>query len=133
MLSKEEIENKISLKDRTKYAIEKSKEIRENHKNDKGDCSLEVSLAYDMQYVKKYIEELEKENTDLQKSVEQIYNDYQDAGKKMFEYSDKLEQIGKAVKVNIKAIRKEDTFNGKTIKAFLKSILKTIKGDTKKC
>lgn len=79
------------------------------------------------------IEELETQNTDLQKSVEQIYSDYQDAGKKMFDYADKVEEIEKALKVNLKAIRKEDTFSGKTVKAFLKSILKTIKGGAKKC
>lgn len=40
-----------------------------------------------------YIKELEKENIDLQKSVEQIFDDYQDIGKKAFEYSDKIEQL----------------------------------------
>lgn len=80
-----------------------------------------------------YINQLETNNTDLQKSVKQIYEDYQDIGKKMFEYSDKLEKIEKSTKVNLKAIREEDTFSGKSIKAFLKSILKTIKGGVEKC
>lgn len=65
MLSKGEIENKINLKDKTKYTIEKSKKIIENHKEDNCDCSIETSLAYDMQYVEKYIDQLEKENYNL--------------------------------------------------------------------
>lgn len=69
MLSKEEIKNKINLKDRTKYAIEKSKKIIKEHKEEKGDCSIEVSLAYDMQYVEKYIDQLE---SDKQKLIEKL-------------------------------------------------------------
>lgn len=69
MLSKERIENKIKLKDRTKYAIEKSKNIIKEHKEEKGDCSIEVSLAYDMQYVEKYIDQLE---SDKQKLIEKL-------------------------------------------------------------
>lgn len=69
MLSKEEIKNKINLKDRTKYAIEKSKNIIKEHKEEKGDCSIEVSLAYDMQYVEEYIEQLE---SDKQKLIEKL-------------------------------------------------------------
>ena len=32
-------------------------------------------------------------NKDLQKSVEQIYDDYQDIGKIAFDYSDKIDQL----------------------------------------
>ncbi len=35
---------------------------------------------------------MKNKNKDLQKSVEQIYDDYQDIGKMAFNYSDKLEQ-----------------------------------------
>ena len=72
MLSKEEIKNKINLKDRTKYAIEKSKNIIKEHKEEKGDCSIEVSLAYDMQYVEEYIDHLE---SDKQKLIEKLVKD----------------------------------------------------------
>lgn len=72
MLSKEEIKNKINLKDRTKYAIEKSKNIIKEHKEEKGDCSIEVSLAYDMQYVEEYIDQLE---SDKQKLIEKLEKD----------------------------------------------------------
>ena len=65
MLNKEEIKNKINLKDRTKYAIEKSKNIIKEHKEEKGDCSIEVSLAYDMQYVEEYIDQLESDKQKL--------------------------------------------------------------------
>lgn len=75
MLSKEEIENKINLKDKTKYAIEKSKEIIKNHKEDNCDCSIETSLAYDMQYVEKYIEQLETNNKKLIEKLEEVIND----------------------------------------------------------
>lgn len=72
MLNKEEIKNKINLKDRTKYAIEKSKNIIKEHKEEKGDCSIEVSLAYDMQYVEEYIAQLE---SDKQKLIEKLVED----------------------------------------------------------
>jgi hypothetical protein len=72
MLNKEEIKNKINLKDRTKYAIEKSKNIIKEHKEEKGDCSIEVSLAYDMQYVEEYIDNLE---SDKQKLIEKLEED----------------------------------------------------------
>ena len=72
MLSKEEIKNKINLKDRTKYAIEKSKNIIKEQKEEKGDCSIEVSLAYDMQYVEEYIDQLE---SDKQKLIEKLEED----------------------------------------------------------
>lgn len=72
MLNKEEIKNKINLKDRTKYAIEKSKNIIKEHKEEKGDCSIEVSLAYDMQYVEEYIDQLE---SDKQKLIEKLEED----------------------------------------------------------
>ena len=72
MLNKEEIKNKINLKDRTKYAIEKSKNIIKEQKEEKGDCSIEVSLAYDMQYVEEYIDQLE---SDKQKLIEKLEED----------------------------------------------------------
>ena len=72
MLNKEEIKNKINLKDRTKYAIEKSKNIIKEHKEEKRDCSIEVSLAYDMQYVEEYIDQLE---SDKQKLIEKLEED----------------------------------------------------------
>lgn len=113
MLSKEEIEEaKECLKETIQNTYAEGKAIKLNN-------------------LSEYIDQLETDNTDLQKSVKQIYEDYQDIGKKMFEYSDKLEKIEKSAKVNLKAIREEDTFSGKSIKAFLKSILKTIKGGTK--
>lgn len=37
--------------------------------------------------------ELEKENANLQKSVDQIYEDYQDAGLRMFQYSETLDKV----------------------------------------
>ena len=40
---------------------------------------------------------MKKKNKDLQKSVEQIYDDYQDIGKIAFDYSDKLEQKDKTI------------------------------------
>lgn len=40
---------------------------------------------------------MKKKNKDLQKSVEQIYDDYQDIGKMAFDYSDKLEQKDKII------------------------------------
>lgn len=72
MLNKEEIKNKINLKDRTKYAIEKSKNIIKEHKEEKGDCSIEVSLAYDMQYVEEYIDQLESDKQKLIEKLEEV-------------------------------------------------------------
>jgi len=45
MLSEEEIENKISLKDRTKYAIKKAYKIIKEDRNSGGECSLSVSFT----------------------------------------------------------------------------------------
>lgn len=78
MLSKEEIGNKINLKNKTKYTIEKSKEIMENHKEDNCDCSIETSLAYDMQYVEKYINQLEKENKEFRDVVNIVNKEKED-------------------------------------------------------
>ena len=40
---------------------------------------------------------MKNKNKDLQKSMEQIYDDYQDFGKMAFDYSDKLEQKDKII------------------------------------
>lgn len=40
---------------------------------------------------------MKNKNKDLQKSVEKIYDDYQDIGKMAFDYSDKLEQKDKQI------------------------------------
>lgn len=40
---------------------------------------------------------MRKKNKELQKSVEQIYDDYQDIGKIAFDYSDKIEQLEKTI------------------------------------
>lgn len=40
---------------------------------------------------------MKNKNKDLQKSVEQIYDDYQDIGKMAFDYSDKIEQKDKVI------------------------------------
>lgn len=96
MLSKEEIKNKINLKDRTKYAIEKSKNIIKEHKEEKGDCSIEVSLAYDMQYVEEYIDQLE---SDKQKLIEKLEEDRKEyinfLDDDTYEYAEKEQFIGK--------------------------------------
>ena len=65
MISEKENINKIDLKLKTKETIEKAKKIIDIHKTDTGDCDIEVSLAYDMQYVKKYIDQLELEKDTL--------------------------------------------------------------------
>lgn len=43
-------------------------------------------------------------NKELQKSVEQIYDDYQDIGKMAFDYSDKLEQQEKIIDLMLNEI-----------------------------
>lgn len=53
----------------------------------------------------------EAENADLQKSVEEIYEDYQDVGKKMFEYAEKVEQLETNNKNLIEKL--EDLINNK--------------------
>ena len=40
---------------------------------------------------------MKDKNKDLQKSVEQIYDDYQDIGKMAFNYSDKIEEQDKII------------------------------------
>lgn len=89
MLNKEEIKNKINLKDRTKYAIEKSKNIIKEQKEEKGDCSIEVSLAYDMQYVEEYIDQLE---SDKQKLIEKLEEDKETLINKIIELDKKIKE-----------------------------------------
>lgn len=94
MLSKEEIKNKINLKDRTKYAIEKSKNIIKEHKEEKGDCSIEVSLAYDMQYVEEYIDQLESDKQKLIEKLEKIKYDLEfDRRKNNYSYLYDIKEI----------------------------------------
>lgn len=52
-----------------------------------------VVTAEEMDIVLKLVERLQKENVDLQKSVDQIYEDYQDAGLRMFQYSETLDKV----------------------------------------
>lgn len=52
-----------------------------------------VVTAEEMNIVLKLVEKLQKENEDLQKSVDQIYEDYQDAGLRMFQYSETLDKV----------------------------------------
>ena len=47
---------------------------------------------------------MKNKNKDLQKSVQQIYDDYQDIGKMAFNYSDKLEQQEKIIDLMIDCI-----------------------------
>ena len=54
----EENINKVDLKLKTQEVIDKARKIIDKHKGEKEDCSIEVSLAYDMQYVERYIQEL---------------------------------------------------------------------------
>ena len=59
---------------------------------------LTASLANDsiaIETVLNIIKKQQAEIKDLQKSVDEIYEDYQDVGKKMFEYSEKLEKKDK--------------------------------------
>lgn len=44
---------------------------------------------------------IKNKNKDLQKSVEQIYDDYQDIGKMAFDYSDKIEEKDKIIDLYI--------------------------------
>lgn len=57
--------------------------------------SLELNTA--IETVLSILEEQEKKIADLQKSVEQIYDDYQDIGKMAFNYSDKIEKQNKII------------------------------------
>lgn len=52
---------------------------------------------------------MKNKNKDLQKSVEQIYDDYQDIGKMAFDYSDKLEQKDKIIDLMANHIATSDS------------------------
>ena len=52
---------------------------------------------------------MKKKNRDLQKSVVQIYDDYQDIGKMAFDYSDKLEQKDKIIDLMANSIATNDS------------------------
>ena len=106
MLSKEEIKNKINLKDRTKYAIEKSKNIIKEHKEEKGDCSIEVSLAYDMQYVEEYIDHLESDKQKLIEKLEKIKYDLEfDRRKNNYSYLYDIKELAEITEQYVAPIR----------------------------
>lgn len=60
----EEARVEISLENRFKEALRKAKEVRENIRYYNGEPSVAECLAYDMQYVEKYVKQLEEENTE---------------------------------------------------------------------
>lgn len=64
--------------------------------------SLELNTA--IETVLSILEEQEKEN---RKSVEQIYDDYQDIGKMAFNYSDKIEKQNKIIDLMAEKIYEE--------------------------
>ena len=51
------------------------------------------SLIKNRRKWKKRYYKMKNKNKDLQKSVEQIYDDYQDIGRIAFDYSDKIDQL----------------------------------------
>lgn len=55
---------------------------------------------------------MKNKNKDLQKSVEQIYDDYQDIGKMAFDYSDKLELKDKIIDLMSEWLYEDDTSFG---------------------
>lgn len=63
----EEVSVKISLENRFKEALRKAKEVREyvNERNNGCEPDIAECLAYDMQYVEKYVKQLEEENKEL--------------------------------------------------------------------
>ena len=67
--------------------------------------SLELNTA--IETVLSILEEQEKKIADLQKSVEQIYDDYQDIRKMAFNYSDKIEKQNKIIDLMAEKIYEE--------------------------
>lgn len=72
---------------------------------------------------------MKNKNKDLQKSVEQIYDDYQDIGKMAFDYSDELEQKDKIIDLMVERVLLTEE-EWKEIKE--KNIYNVIKKDTHK-
>ena len=75
------------MNDEEKKAIKNMKIFARVHQD------MTIVTAEDMDVVLNLVEKLQKENTDLQKSVDQIYEDYQDVGLRMFQYSETLDKI----------------------------------------
>lgn len=75
------------MNDKEKKAINNMKIFARVHQD------MTIVTAEDMDVVLKLVEKLQKENEDLQKSVDQIYEDYQDAGLRMFQYSETLDKV----------------------------------------
>lgn len=67
--------------------------------------SLELNTA--IETVLSILEKQEKKIADLQKSVKQIYDDYQDIGKMAFNYSDKIEKQNKIIDLMAEKIYEE--------------------------
>lgn len=72
---------------------------------------------------------MKNKNKDLQKSVEKIYDDYQDIGKMAFDYSDELEQKDKIIDLMAERVLLTEE-EWKEIKE--KNIYNVIKKDTHK-
>lgn len=72
---------------------------------------------------------MKNKNKDLQKSVEQIYNDYQDIGKMAFDYSDKIELQEKMIDLMAEMLIKvpENNFVAKYLNKNLEEKKKEIK------
>lgn len=89
-------------------AIEKIKwsiHINELTKDTNGsNTSINVEV---LKTVLSMLEEQDKIIADLQKSVEQIYDDYQDVGKMAFNYSDKIEKQNKIIDLMAEKIYEE--------------------------
>lgn len=121
-MQNKEIENTdlLSFKNKTKEAIKKSKEIIHHDKNNQCECSKEVSLAYDMQYVERYIEQLENKVKELEKEKQAMINRLESDIPKIT----KILQDGKHF----------DDYSRCRLKAYrtkTKEILEILKGETK--
>ena len=87
---------------------EKILEIINNSLENKfrGQCVLSVEY---LNCIKKHIEKLTKGYQEKEESEKYLYEAYQDAGKKMFEYAEKLEKLESRINDKIEKLKSTNT------------------------
>lgn len=73
-------------------------------------------VKYDIEAIETVLAELDE----LQKSVDQIYEDYQDAGRRMFEYSDMVDEMAKEIFYKLSSDKFEYGYSEGEVKEYFK-------------
>ena len=73
-------------------------------------------VQHDIEAIETVLAELDE----LQKSVDQIYADYQDAGRRMFEYSDMVDEMAKEIFYKLSSDKFEYGYSESEVKEYFR-------------